>query len=309
MVNYIIRRVLGLIPTMFIIVTLSFFFIRLAPGGPFSLEKKLPDNIIENLERKYNMDKPMLEQYFIYLGQIVRGDLGASMKYVDHDINYFVANNLPASLVLGLIALSFAVIAGVSVGLLSAVKQNSWVDYTGMSIAVIGLSIPSFVVGPILQYFLAIQLKIFPVAGWITGRNGLLALILPAFTLSLLYFAYIARLTRASVIETLRSDYVRTARAKGLRESVVMLRHVLKGSLLPVVSYLGPAFAGIVTGSVIVETIFGVPGIAKFFVQSALARDFTLIMGTAIVYSLILILANLLVDIIYGFLDPRVSYK
>jgi len=193
--------------------------------------------------------------------------------------------------------------------MISAVRQNTWVDYTAMSFAVIGISVPLFVVGPVLMYFLALQWKLLPTSGWITGRHGWVTLIMPAVTLAFPYFAYNARLSRASILEVLRSDYVRTARAKGLKERTVLFKHVLKGALLPVVSYLGPAFAGIVTGSVVVETIVRVPGMGKFFVQSAFNRDYTLIMGTVIVYSALLIIMNFIVDILYSFLDPRVTYK
>ncbi|KGE72293.1 ABC transporter permease [Spirochaeta lutea] len=310
MTKYIIRRFLGLIPTLFVIITLSFIIVRIAPGGPFASEKKLPPQVIENLEKKFNLDQPLLLQYANYMFDIARGDLGPSFKYHDRDVNYFIANSLPNSLLLGVLALGLAVILGVGAGLISAVKQNSWPDYVSMSIAVVGISVPLFVVGPVLQYFFALKLQWFNVAGWLTGRNGTpLNLVLPIITLSLPYFAYVARLTRASVIEVLRSDYIRTARAKGLKEGVVLFKHVLKGALLPVVSYLGPAFAGIITGSVVVEKIFRVPGLGSFFVQSAFNRDYTLIMGTVIVYSVILILMNFLVDILYSLLDPRVSYK
>lgn len=307
--KYIFRRVLGLIPTMFIIITLSFFIIRLAPGGPFSSEKKISPEVMENLLQKYNMDESLPKQYLRYLGDIVRGDLGPSYKNKDYTVNQLIAASLPNSLILGLVSLLLAVIFGVLVGIISALKKNSLVDYSAMSVAIVGISIPNFVVGPVLMLIFAVGLQWLPTSGWITGRNGWITIIMPAVTLALPYFAYIARLSRASILEVLRSDYVRTARAKGLRNSVVIRRHVLKPALLPVVSYLGPAFAGIVTGSVVVEQIFLVPGLGNFFVKSALNRDYSLIMGTVIVYSLILVLMNLLVDIIYSFLDPRITYK
>jgi len=307
--KYIIRRFIGLIPTLFIIITISFFIVRIAPGGPFDAEKTLPKQILENIEKKYHMDEPLIVQYGRYLLDILRGDLGPSFRYQDHDVNFYIFASLPNSLLLGFISLSMAVFFGIGAGMISAVKQNTWMDYLSMSFAVIGISVPLFVIGPVLMFFLALQWKILPTSGWITGRAGWAALIMPALTLSFPYFAYIARLSRASILEVLRSDYVRTARAKGLKETNIMFKHVLKGSLLPVVSYLGPAFAGIVTGSVVVETIFRVPGMGKFFVQSAFNRDYTLIMGTVIVYSVILIVMNFLVDILYSVLDPRVTYK
>lgn len=309
MTKYIIRRFLGLIPTLLIIITLSFFIIRIAPGGPFDEEKTLPKQIMENIEKKYHMDEPLLKQYGRYLLDVLRGDLGPSFRYQDHDVSFYIFNSLPNSLFLGIVSLTMAVTLGIGVGMISAVRQNTWVDYTAMSFAVIGISVPLFVVGPVLMYFLALQWKLLPTSGWITGRHGWVTLIMPAVTLAFPYFAYNARLSRASILEVLRSDYVRTARAKGLKERTVLFKHVLKGALLPVVSYLGPAFAGIITGSVVVETIFRVPGMGKFFVQSAFNRDYTLIMGTVIVYSVLLIIMNFIVDILYSFLDPRVTYK
>lgn len=309
MTRYIIRRFLGLFPTLFIIITISFFIIRVAPGGPFDREKALPPQVMANIEAKYNMDEPLIVQYGMYMWDVIRGDLGPSYRYMDRDVNYYIFNSLPASMLLGVIALSMSIVFGVTSGIISALRQNKLADYISMSIAVIGISVPLFVIGPVLMYFLALQWQLLPTSGWIGGRNGWLPIIMPAITLSFLYFAYIARLTRASVIEVLRSDYIRTARAKGLKESVIIFKHVLKGALLPVVSFLGPAFAGIVTGSVVVEQIFRVPGLGRFFVQSAFNRDYTLIMGTVIVFSVILVIMNFVVDIVYALLDPRISYK
>ena len=309
MTKYLVRRVIGLLPTLFVIITISFFVIRVAPGGPFDEERPIPPQIIENIEKKYNLDEPLIMQYGRYLFNVLRGDLGPSYKYQDHDVNFFIFNSLPNSLILGSLALGIAVVLGVGVGMISSLKQNTWVDYSAMSVAVIGISIPLFVIGPVLMYFFALKWQLLPTSGWITGRYGWQTILMPVFTLSLPYFAYIARLSRASILEVLRSDYIRTARAKGLPQRVVMFKHVLKGSLLPVVSYLGPAFAGIIVGSVVVETIFRIPGLGRFFVQSAFNRDYTLIMGTVIVYSVILVIMNFIVDIIYSFLDPRVTYK
>jgi oligopeptide transport system permease protein len=309
MTRFIIRRVLSLIPTIFLIVTFSFIIVRAAPGGPFSSEKKLPPEILANLMRKYHMDEPLPKQYLRYMGDILRGDLGPSFRYKDFTVNQLIGQALPASLLLGFIALCVAVFLGVGVGIISALRQNSWIDYTAMSIAVVGISVPLFVIGPLLKLFLALKLNWLPTSGWIGGRSSWLVLIMPIITLSFPYFAYIARLSRSSILEVIRSDYVRTARAKGLTESSVILKHVLKGALLPVVSYLGPAFAGIITGSVVVESVFLVPGMGRFFIQAATNRDYTLIMGDVIVYSLILVTMNFVVDVVYGFLDPRISYK
>lgn len=309
MTKYIIRRLIGLIPTLFIVVTISFFLVRIAPGGPFDAERQPPEQVKKNIEAKFHLDEPIPIQYLRYMGDILRGDLGPSFRYQDHDVNYYIANSLPNSLLLGFISLGMALILGIIAGIISALKQNTWMDYTSMAIAIIGITVPLFVIGPVLMYFFALKWSILPTSGWITGRYGWVTILMPAFTLALRPFATIARLSRASMLEMLRSDFIRTAQAKGLKDSVIIRKHVLKGSLLPVVSYLGPAFASIVTGSVVVEQIFRVPGLGRFFVQSAINRDYTLIMGTVIVYSVILILMNFFVDIIYSFLDPRITYK
>lgn len=308
MARFFIRRVLSIIPTLFIIVTLSFFLVRLAPGGPFARERDVPEAILQNLMARYHLDEPLLKQYTRYLGNVVRWDFGPSFRVKDQTVNEMIDSGLPNSMILGVTALATAVCFGVLVGIISALKQNKWQDYLAVSIAVIGISVPLFVMGPILQLFLAMRLKILPIGQWFS-THGIKALILPAMTLSFPYFAYIARLSRASILEVLRSDYIRTARAKGLKESVVVAKHVLKGALLPVVTYLGPAFSGIVVGSVVVETVFLVPGIGRPFVQSAINRDYTLIMGEVVVYSVVLVIMNLIVDLVYGLLDPRISYK
>ncbi|HNV18903.1 MAG TPA: ABC transporter permease [Rectinema sp.] len=308
MPRYFIRRVLSIIPTLFIVITLSFFLIRLAPGGPFAREREVPEAILQNLMKRYHMDEPLIKQYLRYMGDIIRWDFGPSYRYRDLTVNEIIDEGLPISMSLGVISLVLATVGGIAVGIISALKQNRWQDYVVTSIAVIGISVPLFVMGPVLQLVFGMRLKILPIGQWIS-THGIKAVILPAITLSFPYFAYIARLSRASILEVLRSDYIRTARAKGLKESVVVWKHVLKGALLPVVTYLGPAFSGIVVGSIVVESVFLVPGIGRPFVQSALNRDYTLIMAEVVVYSIILIIANLVVDILYGFLDPRISYK
>ncbi|HOR48386.1 MAG TPA: ABC transporter permease [Rectinema sp.] len=308
MPRYFIRRVLSIIPTLFIVITLSFFLIRLAPGGPFAREREVPEAILQNLMKRYHMDEPLIKQYLRYMGDVIRWDFGPSYRYRDLTVNEIIDEGLPISMSLGVISLVLATVGGIAVGIISALKQNKWQDYVVTSIAVIGISVPLFVMGPVLQLVFGMRLKILPIGQWIS-THGIKAVILPAITLSFPYFAYIARLSRASILEVLRSDYIRTARAKGLKESVVVWKHVLKGALLPVVTYLGPAFSGIVVGSIVVESVFLVPGIGRPFVQSALNRDYTLIMAEVVVYSIILIIANLVVDILYGFLDPRISYK
>ena len=309
MIRFIIRRLISLIPTLFLIVTFSFFIMKVAPGGPFSAERNPPPEVLANINKVYHLDEPLPKQYVRYLGNMLRGDLGPSFRYKDYTVNDLIGNTMPNSLILGITALCSALVFGLLVGLVSAVKRNSIADYASMSIAVIGISVPLFVVGPPLMLLFAVKLKWLPTSGWITGRQGLKTLIMPALALSLPYFAYIARLSRASVLEVLRSDYIRTAYAKGLSYPVVLFKHALKGALLPVISYLGPAFAGIITGSVVIEKIFLVPGLGTFFVQSALNRDYTLIMGTVVMYSIILILMNFVVDILYAVIDPRISYK
>ena len=309
MIRFIIRRLISLIPTLFLIVTFSFFIMKVAPGGPFSAERNPPPEVLANINKVYHLDEPLPKQYVRYLGNMLRGDLGPSFRYKDYTVNDLIGNTMPNSLILGITALCSALVFGLLVGLVSAVKRNSAADYAAMSVAVIGISVPLFVVGPLLMLLFAIKLKWLPTSGWITGRQGLKTLIMPALALSLPYFAYIARLCRASILEVLRSDYVRTAYAKGLSYPVVLFKHALKGAMLPVISYLGPAFAGIITGSVVIERIFLVPGLGTFFVQSALNRDYTLIMGTVVMYSIILIFMNFVVDILYAVIDPRISYK
>ena len=309
MIRFIIRRLISLIPTLFLIVTFSFFIMKVAPGGPFSAERNPPPEVLANINKVYHLDEPLPKQYVRYLGNMLHGDLGPSFRYKDYTVNDLIGNTMPNSLILGITALCSALFFGLLVGLISAVKRNSVADYAAMSIAVIGISVPLFVVGPLLMLLFAVKLKWLPTSGWITGRQGLKTLVMPALALSLPYFAYIARLSRASVLEVLRSDYIRTAYAKGLSYPVVLFKHALKGAMLPVISYLGPAFAGIITGSVVIEKIFLVPGLGTFFVQSALNRDYTLIMGTVVMYSIILIFMNFVVDILYAVIDPRISYK
>ena len=260
MTRYIIRRFLGLFPTLLVIITISFFIIRIAPGGPFDAEKALPKQIMENIEKKYHLDEPVIKQYARYMISVIRGDLGPSYRYKDQDVNYYIRKSLPNSLLLGSIAMTLSLILGITAGMVSAVRQNTWVDYLVMSVAVIGITIPLFVIGPVLAYIFAMKLGWLPSSGWITGRYGWVTLIMPVITLSADKFAYIARLSRASILEILRSDYIRTAKAKGLKTSTILVKHVLKGGLLPVVSYLGPAFSAILTGSIVVETVFPCSG-------------------------------------------------
>jgi oligopeptide transport system permease protein len=239
---------------------------------------------------------------------VLKGDLGPSYKYKDYDVNYYIANSLPNSVVLGSVSIVLALLFGVLFGVLAAIYQNSWIDYLTMGVAVIGISVPLFVIGPLLQLVFAMKLHWFPTSGWYTTGEGWTTLVLPAISLAFAYFAEIARLTRSSMLDTLRSDYIRTAKAKGMKNSVIIWKHAMKGAMLPLVSYLGPAIAGVVTGSIVIEQVFRVPGIGKFFVQSSFNRDYTMIVGVVIVFSVILVIMNFLVDIVYALLDPRISY-
>ena len=310
MSKYIIKRLIGMIPTLLVIITLSFFIVRIAPGGPFDGERALPEVIKKNIEAKYHMDEPLIQQYGRYLFDILRGDLGPSYKYKDHDVNSLIFGSLPNSIKLGSMAMVVALFFGISFGIIAAVRQNTILDYIPMALAALGLSIPLFVVGPVLQYVFAMKLKWLPTSGWFAdGTASWTTAILPVIALSFAYYADIARLTRSSMLETLRSDYIRTAKAKGMKNSTIIFKHAMKGAMLPIVSYLGPAFAGILTGSIVVEQVFRVPGLGKFFVQSSFNRDYTLIVGVVIVYSVILVVMNFIVDIVYSALDPRITYK
>lgn len=310
MTKYIIKRLIGMIPTLLIIITLSFFIVRVAPGGPFDGERALPEVVKKNIEAKYHLDESLPKQYVRYLFDVLRGDLGPSYKYKDHDVNYLIANSLPNSIILGFMAMAVALTFGISFGIIAALKQNTILDYLPMSLAALGLSIPAFVVGPVMQYVFAMKLKLLPTSGWfMDGTASWKTAILPVIALSFSYYSDIARLTRSSMLETLRSDYIRTAKAKGMKNSMIIFKHAMKGAMLPIVSYLGPAFAGILTGSIVIEQVFRVPGLGKFFVQSSFNRDYTMIVGVVIVYSLILIVMNFIVDIVYAQLDPRITYK
>jgi oligopeptide transport system permease protein len=307
MLRYALRRIAGVVPTLFVIITLSFFVIRIAPGGPFDEEQALPPEIKANLEAAYGLDRPLSEQYLRYLGGLARGDFGPSFKFKDFSVTELIAQGLPISLTLGLSAVLLALLVGVPLGTLAALRQNSATDYSIMGAAVLGIALPSFVTGPLFALVFGLYLRWLPVAGWETGQARYL--VLPVITLALPVIAYIARLTRGSLLEILRTNFVRTARAKGLSEAQVILRHALRPALLPVVSYLGPATAFVVTGSLVVETVFGLPGSGRYLVQGAINRDYTLVMGMIVVYGSLTLTCNLVADLIYGWLDPRVRYE
>jgi len=307
MLRYILKRIMGALPTLLILITISFFLIRVAPGGPFDSEKDLPPEIQKNLEAKYHLDEPLYKQYFRYLGDIIQGDFGPSFQYKDYTVTELIAKGFPVSLTIGGFALLLALIIGVLLGTVAAVRQNSWVDYLLMSTAMTGISVPNFVVAPLLILFFAVYRNWFPAGGWGDGQWNYL--VLPVVALSLRYIAYIARLMRGSMIEILRSDYIRTAKAKGLSTTQTIVRHALKPALMPVISYLGPAAAGIITGSVVIEKIFGVPGLGRYFVQGALNRDYTLVMGVIIFIGVLIVVFNLIVDILYAVLDPKIRLE
>lgn len=306
MLRYAIRRLLSAIPTLFIIITVAFFLIRIAPGGPFDLERPLEAKVMENLRKIYHLDKPLWEQYLIYLKNVLQGDLGPSFFFRDFSVSELFAAGLPISIQLGGMALALAVLVGCTLGTLAALRQNKGVDYAVMATATAGVTIPNFVVAPVLTLIFGVGLGLLPVGGW--GDGKLTHKILPVITLALPQIAVVARLTRGSMIEALRSNHVRTARANGLSSFTIVVVHALRGAVLPVVSYLGPAAAALLTGSVVVETIFGIPGVGRYFVQGALNRDYTLVMGTVIIISVFVVVFNLIVDLLYAVLDPRVRY-
>jgi oligopeptide transport system permease protein len=314
MVPYALRRLLGAIPTLFVIITLAFFMMRLAPGGPFDGERRLPPEIEKNVAAAYDLDKPVYEQYFLYLKRLVHFDFGPSYKIRDFTVSELIAQGFPVSLRLGLSAITLAMLIGTFLGIVAALRQNRPADYSVMSLAMIGICIPSFVTAPLLQLLFGVYgLNLFgmnlslPVGGWNGG--ALRNLILPVAVLSLGPIAVIARLVRGSMVEVLRSNFIRTARAKGLSTPRIVLHHALHAGLLPLVSYMGPAIADIVSGSLVVEQIFGLPGIGRYFVQAALNRDYTLVMGVTIFYAGLIIVMNLLADVLYRVLDPRVKYE
>jgi oligopeptide transport system permease protein len=306
MLSFVIKRLAALVPTLLIVITLVFFMVRLAPGGPFDTEKAAPPEALAALEEKFNLDAPLTEQYTDFVGDLVlKGDLGPSFKYPGRTVNEVIGASLPVSMQLGVMAMLFALLFGVPMGIIGATKQNQWEDTAAMSAAMIGISIPRFVLAPILILVFSLTLYVFPVARWETWRH----MVLPVICAGLPTSAYIARLTRGGMLEVINSDFIRTARAKGLGERTVITRHALRGGLLPVVSFLGPGFSGLLVGSVVVEQIFNIPGMGKYFVEAAVNRDYNIVMGVTLVYGTILMVMNALVDIAYAYLDPRVRLE
>ena len=305
MTRFILRRVLGFVPVFFIIATLVFFLIRLAPGGPFMEgERHVPPEVLEQIRESYNLNAPLPQQYAMYMWDLVRGDLGPSMQQPSRSVSQWIALRAPVSVELGFYALIVALIIGLSAGIVASLRPNTLTDYIPMSIAMAGICMPTFVMGPLLVLIFALKLQWLPVSGWDSAAEK----ILPSITLGAVYAAYVARLARGGMFEVLAQDFIRTARAKGLSEARVVLRHALRGGLQPVISFLGPAAAGLLTGSFVVEKIFIVPGLGKQFVDAAFNRDYTLLMGAVLFYAALILVFNLIVDVAQAWLDPRVRY-
>ena len=307
MLRYTLLRLLGAIPTLLLVIVLAFLMVHAAPGGPFDDERVLPADVEANIVKAYHLDESLPKQFARYMSGLLRGDLGPSYRYRDYTVSELIRSGFPLSLQLGAMAITLALLVGVSAGTAAALRQDSLLDRVVMSFAMTGISIPVFVVAPVLVLLLAVKVHWLP-AGW-SGSAGAAKFVLPVFTLALPQIAYIARLTRASMIDVLGRDFIRTARAQGLSTSTLVRVHALKPAMLPVLSYMGPAIAAILTGSVVVEEVFGIPGLGQFFVRGALNRDYTLVLGIVIFYATLIVFLNLLVDILYGVIDPRVRYK
>jgi oligopeptide transport system permease protein len=305
MFAFAIRRIIGAVPTLFALITISFFIMRVAPGGPFSGNRKLTAAVLENMNKAYHLDEPVWMQFGRYLWGLAHFNFGPSMKYKDFSVTELIVQGLPVSIEIGIWAMVFATVTGIALGIAGALRRNGVTDLTAGVIAMAGIAIPTFVIGPLLQIVFGLQLHWFAIAGW---DGSLDAKVLPVFVLALPNIAYISRLTRGSMIETLRTNYVRTARAKGIGPRRVIWKHAMTGAMLPVIAYLGPATAITVTGSVVIEQIFGIPGIGRYFVEGASNRDYPLVMGVTILYGGIVILANIVTDVLRGYLDPKVSY-
>jgi len=306
MLGYATRRILQAIPTLLLIVAAAFFLMRAAPGGPFDDERALPPEIEANLQAAYGLDQPVTVQFARYLGGLVRGDLGPSFRMKDFTVAELIGRGLPVTLSIGAAALLLGIGLGVPLGLVAGLRQNGWADHAVMSVALVGIAVPNFVVAPVLALVFGLYLGWLPVAGWEPGSAK--HLVLPVITLALPLVAYLARLTRGSLLEVLQAPFIRTARAKGLDPGVILRRHAFKPTLLPVVSFLGPAAAALLTGSLVVEQVFGLPGVGRYFVQGAINRDYTLVMGMVVFYASLILLLNLAVDLVYGWLDPRIRH-
>ncbi|MGB1238203.1 MAG: ABC transporter permease [Pseudomonadales bacterium] len=307
MIFYAFKRLLSTIPVLWFALTLCFIVLRLAPGGPLDQERSMSAATRANLEAHYNLDKPLVQQYLLYLKGVVQGDLGPSFVTDDFTVTELLLNGLPYTFVLGMSALVLSFALGVTAGIISALWQNRWPDYLLVFVVMIGLVFPNFLIAPILQLVFGLQLKWLPVGGW--GDGNLANLVLPVLVMSLPHIARISKLMRGSLLDVLGSNFIRTAKAKGIGARLVMQRHAIRPALLPVVSYLGPATSYLLTGSLVVESIFGLPGIGRYFVEGALSRDYGMVLGTVIFYMVLIIILNLIVDLIYAFLDPKVRYQ
>jgi oligopeptide transport system permease protein len=306
MIRYLVKRVLWLVPTLLVVITLVFFLLRLAPGGPFDSERAVPAEALRALNAKYHLDQPLVRQYTDFVrGLVLHGDLGPCFRYPGRTVNEIIEASLPISMQLGALAMLLALALGIPLGIAGATRQNTWVDTVSMSVAMIGISIPRFVLAPLVVLVFSLTLYWLPVARWDSWRH----MVLPVVCAGLPSAAYIARLTRGGMLEVIRSDFVRTARAKGLSERAVIVRHMLKGGLLPVVSYLGPGFSGLLVGSLVVERIFNIPGMGRYFVEAAANREYNLVMGITLVYGVLLMTLNTAVDLAYAWLDPRVRLE
>lgn len=305
MFAFIFKRIIHALPVLFIVATITFFMVRMAPGGPFSEDKMMPPEAIASINKHYGLDKSLFEQYYTYMFGLLKGDLGPSFQYPNRSVSGMIADAFPISFELGSMAMVFALIMGIGLGVMASTKPNSIRDYACMSFAMIGICVPSFVLGPILIWFFAIKLEWFNVSGWGSFQDA----VLPIITLGAIYAANIARLGRGGMLETLSQDYIRTARAKGVPEIKVIVKHALRGGILSVVSYVGPAIAGVITGSFVVESIFQIPGLGRLFVLAAFNRDYTMIMGMVLFFSLMILIFNTLADVVQILIDPKRSFR
>jgi oligopeptide transport system permease protein len=302
-----LRRLLGAVPTLFLVIVLAFLLVHAAPGGPFDDERALPPEIEANIQAAYHLDEPLPMQFLRYVGGVLRGDFGPSYSYRDYTVSELIGRSFPISLQIGALAMLLAAFAGIGIGIVAALRQNTPLDKVVMGFAMTGISIPVFVIAPLLVLLLAVNLQWLP-ASW-TGSRGASRLLLPVVSLALPQIAYVARLTRASLIDVLSSDFIRTARAQGLGTAAIIRYHALKPAMLPVLSYLGPAVAAVLTGSVVVEEIFGIPGLGQLFVRGSLNRDYTLVLGVVVFYASLIVFLNLVVDLLYGVIDPRIRQR
>ncbi|PCK07507.1 MAG: ABC transporter [Alteromonadaceae bacterium] len=305
MLSFILKRLLSSIPVIFMVVLITFILVRLAPGGPFSDERKVPPIVLENLNKRYHLDDPVYVQFFDYIGNVLQGDFGPSFKYANRSVSEIIYSGLPITVELGLYALLVAIVIGITSGVIAALRPNTWQDYVPMSFSMLGICLPSFVLGPLLILIFGIWVQWLPVSGW---GDAPFDKVLPSFTLGAAYAAYMARLSRGGMLDVMSQDYIRTARAKGLPNWLVVVRHGLNSGLAPVVTFAGPAAAGLLSGSFVVESVFQIPGMGRFYLQAAFNRDYTMILGTTIVFSVLIVLFNLLADILMVWMNPRLRH-